>query len=92
MLKSNEIKQLDKEIIELEKLVSETMIENEIIKLNIKKKELLLKKYQLLDVKGYRIYYRVIGLVIAVIGCILTPFIPKLISGEVPDGINIYIL
>ena len=53
MLKSNEIKQLDKEIIELEKLVSETMMENEIIKLNIKKKELLLKKYQLLDVKGY---------------------------------------
>lgn len=53
MLKGNEIKKLDKEIIELEKLVSETMIENEIIKLNIKKKELLLKKYQLLDVKGY---------------------------------------
>lgn len=42
--------------------------------------------------KLYRIYYRVIGLVIAVIGGILTPFIPMLISGEVPLGINIYIL
>lgn len=42
--------------------------------------------------KLYRIYYRVIGFVIAVIGGILTPFIPVLISGEVPSGINIYIL
>ena len=40
----------------------------------------------------YKIYYRVIGLVIAVIGCALTPFIPKLISGEVPADINIYVL
>lgn len=42
--------------------------------------------------KLYRTYYRVIGLVIAVIGCILTPFIPKLISGDIPQGLNIYIL
>ena len=42
--------------------------------------------------KLYRTYYRVIGLVIAVVGCILTPFIPKLIRGEVPAGINIYVL
>ncbi|MDO4942006.1 MAG: polysaccharide biosynthesis protein [Lachnospiraceae bacterium] len=42
--------------------------------------------------KLYRTYYRVIGLVIAVIGCMLTPFVPRLISGEVPSGINIYIL
>ena len=40
----------------------------------------------------YRIYYRVIGLGIAGVGCALMPFIPKLISGDVPDGINIYIL
>lgn len=53
MLKSNVIKELDKEIMKLEELVEETMVENEIIKLNIKKKELLLKKYQLLDIKGY---------------------------------------
>ena len=42
--------------------------------------------------KLYRTYYRVIGLVIAVIGCALTPFIPQLIKSDVPAGINIYIL
>lgn len=42
--------------------------------------------------KLYRTYYRIIGLVIAIIGCVLTPFIPKLISGGVPEGLNIYIL
>ena len=53
MLKSKMLGKLDKEIIELENLVSKTMVENEIIKLNIKKKELLLKKYQLKEIKGY---------------------------------------
>lgn len=42
--------------------------------------------------KLYRTYYSVIGVVIAVIGCALTPFIPNLISGDVPEGLNIYIL
>ena len=42
--------------------------------------------------KLYRTYYRVIGLIIAVVGGAITPFIPKLISGEVPDGVNIYVL
>ena len=42
--------------------------------------------------KLYRIYYRAIGLIIAIVGGALTPFIPKLISGDVPAGINIYIL
>ncbi len=42
--------------------------------------------------KLYRTYYRAIGLVIAVVGTILTPFIPNLISGDVPADINIYIL
>lgn len=42
--------------------------------------------------KLYRTYYRAIGLVIAIIGCVLTPFIPKLISGDIPKGLNIYIL
>lgn len=40
----------------------------------------------------YRTYYRVIGLVIAVIGVALTPFIPKLINGDVPGELNVYIL
>lgn len=40
----------------------------------------------------YRFYYRIIGFIIAIGGCVLTPFIPKLISGDVPKDINIYIL
>lgn len=40
----------------------------------------------------YRKYYFIIGLVIAIIGSALTPFIPKLIRGDLPDGLNIYIL
>lgn len=42
--------------------------------------------------KLYKVYYRIIGLVIAVIGLILLPFIPKLISGDVPSDMNVYIL
>lgn len=42
--------------------------------------------------KLYRTYYRVIGLVIAIVGCALTPFILRLIKSDVPAGINIYIL
>lgn len=42
--------------------------------------------------KLYKHYYNVIGLVIAVVGCTLTPFIPKLISKDMPDDINVYIL
>ena len=53
MSKNKMLEKLDKEIMELENLVSKTMVENEIIKLNIKKKELLLKKYQLKEIKGY---------------------------------------
>ena len=40
----------------------------------------------------YRTYYRIIGLVIAVAGTILTPFIPHLIHGSVPAGMNVYTL
>ena len=44
----------------------------------------------------YRTYYRVIGLVIAVVGCILIPFIPNLIAEDslatLPPEINVYIL
>lgn len=40
----------------------------------------------------YRMYYRIIGLIIAVIGIAVTPFIPKLIKGDVPSDINIHIL
>lgn len=40
----------------------------------------------------YRTYYRVIGIVIAVVGLVLLPFIPNLIKGGVPADINIYVL
>lgn len=40
----------------------------------------------------YRKYYRVIGLIVLVVGLVLIPFLPNLISGEVPDGVNLYIL
>lgn len=40
----------------------------------------------------YRTYYRIIGLVIAVVGIVLTPFIPYLVKNDLPAGLNIYIL
>lgn len=42
--------------------------------------------------KLYEKYYNIIGLVIALIGISLTPFMPKLINGDVPADINVYIL
>lgn len=42
--------------------------------------------------KLYKIYYRVIGTVVFILGLALLPFIPKLIKGSVPSDINIYIL
>ncbi len=40
----------------------------------------------------YRTYYRIIGLIIAVVGLALTPFIPYLIKKDVPADTNIYIV
>lgn len=40
----------------------------------------------------YKIYYRCIGLVVCAIGLALLPFIPKLINGDVPPDINVYVL
>ena len=40
----------------------------------------------------YKVYYRVIGLIILVAGIAICPFITKLINGELPKGINVYIL
>lgn len=40
----------------------------------------------------YKIYYRVIGAAIAIVGLILTPFIPDFVKGDLPDGVNIYVL
>ena len=40
----------------------------------------------------YRRYYRIIGTVVGSVGLLLTPAIPYLISGEVPQDLNIYAL
>lgn len=40
----------------------------------------------------YKIYYRVIGVVVCALGLLLLPFIPKLIKGDVPPGISVYTL
>ncbi len=42
--------------------------------------------------KLYRTYYRIIGLVVAVLGMILLPFIPDLCAKDVPEEINIFVL
>lgn len=40
----------------------------------------------------YKIYYRIIGTVILIIGIAICPFIPKLIKGNIPENMNVYIL
>jgi len=40
----------------------------------------------------YRTYYRIIGSIILVVGILLTPIIPSLVKGDLPDGINLIIL
>ncbi len=42
--------------------------------------------------KLYKIYYRIIGIVIGILGGVLLPFIPRLINGDIPDDINVYVL
>lgn len=40
----------------------------------------------------YRKIYRVIGSVILLVGLLLIPFLPQLIHGDVPDGVNLYLV
>lgn len=40
----------------------------------------------------YRKYYRIIGSLIGAVGLVLTPMVPRLISGEIPQDMNIYVL
>lgn len=42
--------------------------------------------------KLYQLYYRIIGLVITILGLILLPFIHKMISGDIPPNVNMYVL
>lgn len=40
----------------------------------------------------YKIYYRIIGIIILALGICITPFLPKLVKGDLPDDMNLYIL
>ena len=40
----------------------------------------------------YKIYYRIIGLVILVVGAVITPALPFFVKKDVPADINIYVL
>ena len=42
--------------------------------------------------KLYRTFYRAIGLFIAAAGLALTPFLRNLVSGDIPEGMNLYVL
>lgn len=42
--------------------------------------------------KLYKIYYRIIGTLILVIGIIICPIIPYLIKSDLPSGMNVYVL
>lgn len=40
----------------------------------------------------YRKYYRIIGLIILIVGISIIPFLRELINGDVPETINLYII
>ena len=40
----------------------------------------------------YRLYYRIIGLVIGLLGLVLMPFLPRLIQGDIPAGLDLNVL
>lgn len=42
--------------------------------------------------KQYRKYYRLIGLFIAVVGVALVPFLPRLVTGKIPDDVSLYVI
>ena len=42
--------------------------------------------------KLYRTYYRIIGIVILVMGLLLVPVLPDLIKSDLPESVNLYVL
>lgn len=40
----------------------------------------------------YKIYYRIIGLAILILGSAITPFLPNLVKSDLPDNVNLYVL
>lgn len=41
---------------------------------------------------AYRTIYRIIGLIILIVGLGIVPFLPKLVKGDVPSDVSLYIL
>ncbi len=40
----------------------------------------------------YKIYYRIIGLIVLIGGLMILPVLPKLIKSDLPQGVNLYII
>ena len=40
----------------------------------------------------YKIYYRIIGIIVLILGLVLLPFVPKLIKSDIPANMNVYVL
>ena len=40
----------------------------------------------------YKIYYRIIGLIVLIAGIVISPFLPYLVKGGIPSDLNLYIL
>ena len=40
----------------------------------------------------YKIYYRIIGIIVLIMGLIVLPFLPYLITGDIPSDVNLYII
>lgn len=40
----------------------------------------------------YRKIYRIVGITVLVVGTAISPFLPKLIHGEIPPDVNLYVL
>lgn len=40
----------------------------------------------------YKKYYRIIGIIILTVGLAIVPILPELISGSLPEGVNLYVL
>lgn len=42
--------------------------------------------------KLYRLYYRIIGLIILLVGLVITPILPYLVKDNLPKDVNLYVL
>lgn len=40
----------------------------------------------------YKISFRIIGIIVLVLGLLILPFVPNFVAGTIPNGLNVYIL